>query len=37
MGKTWLSVPRDWIENFGEITGFLAKVTADVFNARPAS
>jgi phospholipid/cholesterol/gamma-HCH transport system permease protein len=34
MGRTWLSVPRDWVENFGEITGFLAKVVADVFNGR---
>jgi phospholipid/cholesterol/gamma-HCH transport system permease protein len=34
VGRTWLSVPRDWVENFGEITGFLAKVTADVFNGR---
>jgi phospholipid/cholesterol/gamma-HCH transport system permease protein len=34
MGRTWLSVPRDWIENFGEICRFLAKVTADVFNGR---
>jgi phospholipid/cholesterol/gamma-HCH transport system permease protein len=34
VGKTWLSVPKDWVENFGEITGFLAKVTADVFNGR---
>jgi phospholipid/cholesterol/gamma-HCH transport system permease protein len=34
VGKTWLSVPRDLLESFGEITGFLAKVTADVFNGR---
>ena len=34
MGRTWLSVPRDWIENVGEICRFLAKVTADVFNGR---
>jgi phospholipid/cholesterol/gamma-HCH transport system permease protein len=34
MGRTWLSVPRDWIENFGEICRFLAKVVADVFNGR---
>jgi len=34
MGRTWLSVPRDWVESFGEICGFLARVTADVFNGR---
>jgi phospholipid/cholesterol/gamma-HCH transport system permease protein len=34
MGRTWLSVPRDWIENFGEICRFLAKVTVDVYNGR---
>jgi phospholipid/cholesterol/gamma-HCH transport system permease protein len=34
MGKTWLSVPKDWIESFGEICGFLFKVTADVYNGK---
>ena len=37
MGRTWLSVPKDWIESFGEITGFLARVTADVFNGSGTS
>jgi phospholipid/cholesterol/gamma-HCH transport system permease protein len=34
MGRTWLSVPRDWVESFGEICGFLARVTAYVFNGK---
>jgi len=34
VGRTWLSVPREWVENFGEITGFLGAVTRDVFNGR---
>src|SRR5215212_103725 len=34
MGRTWLSVPRDWVESFGEICRFLARITANVFNGR---
>jgi phospholipid/cholesterol/gamma-HCH transport system permease protein len=34
VGKTWLSVPRDWVENFGEICRFIGKVAADVYNGR---
>jgi phospholipid/cholesterol/gamma-HCH transport system permease protein len=34
VGRTWLSVPRDWVENFGEICRFIAKVAADVYNGR---
>src|SRR5918998_1487700 len=34
MGKTWLSVPKDWIASFGDIAKFSARVVADVFNGR---
>ena len=34
MGKTWLSVPKDWIASFGDIARFSARVVADVFNGR---
>ena len=34
MGRTWLSVPRDWIASFGEIAKFCARVVGDVFNLR---
>src|SRR5918997_1807218 len=34
MGKTWLSVPKDWISSFGDIAKFSARVVADVFNGR---
>jgi phospholipid/cholesterol/gamma-HCH transport system permease protein len=34
VGKTWLSVPKDWVENFGEICRFIGKVAADVYNGR---
>jgi phospholipid/cholesterol/gamma-HCH transport system permease protein len=34
VGRTWLSVPRDWVENFGEICRFIGKVAADVYNGR---
>jgi phospholipid/cholesterol/gamma-HCH transport system permease protein len=34
MGKTWLSVPQDWVASFGEIARFAARVVADVFNGR---
>jgi phospholipid/cholesterol/gamma-HCH transport system permease protein len=34
MGRTWLSVPKDWIASFGDIAKFSARVVADVFNGR---
>ena len=34
MGRTWLSVPRDWIASFGDIAKFSATVVADVFTLR---
>ena len=34
MGRTWLSVPKDWIASFGDIARFSARVIADVFNGR---
>ena len=34
MGKTWLSVPQDWVASFGEIARSAARVVADVFNGR---
>src|ERR687896_619673 len=34
MGRTWLSVPRDWIESFGDICKFCASVVAHVFSLR---
>jgi phospholipid/cholesterol/gamma-HCH transport system permease protein len=30
----WLSVPRDWISNFGEIAKFCARMARDVFGLR---
>src|SRR5881392_1721294 len=30
----WLSLPRDWIANFGEIAKFCARVLRDVYGAR---
>jgi phospholipid/cholesterol/gamma-HCH transport system permease protein len=30
----WLSVPRDWIANFGEIAKFSARVVRDVYGLR---
>ena len=32
MGKTWLSVPKDWIASFGDIAKFSARVVADVLS-----
>jgi phospholipid/cholesterol/gamma-HCH transport system permease protein len=32
MGNTWLGVFRDWVENFGEIARFLARVAGRVFD-----
>ena len=34
MGKTWLSVPKDWISSFGEIARFCWLVMVNVFNGR---
>ena len=34
MGRTWLSVPKDWIASFGDITRFCARVVVNVFNGR---
>src|SRR3989440_3428360 len=30
----WLTLPRDWIANFGEIAKFCARVLRDVYGAR---
>jgi phospholipid/cholesterol/gamma-HCH transport system permease protein len=32
MGRTWLSVPKDWIASFGDITRFSARVVIEVFD-----
>src|SRR5919112_1217205 len=34
MGRTWLSVPKDWIASFGEIARFCWSVVVNVFNGR---
>src|ERR671922_309372 len=34
MGRTWLSVPRDWIASFGDIAKFCARVAGAVFNGK---
>src|ERR671914_93494 len=34
MGRTWLSVPKDWVASFGEIARFCGTVIANVFNGR---
>ena len=34
MGRTWLSVPRDWIASFGDIAKFCARVVGEVFGGR---
>src|ERR687896_384369 len=34
MGRTWLSVPRDWIASFGDIAKFCARVVGAVFSGR---
>ena len=31
---TWLSVPKDWIANFGEIVKFCARIVGGVFSGR---
>ena len=32
MGRTWLSVPKDWIASFGDITLFSGRVVVEVFD-----
>jgi phospholipid/cholesterol/gamma-HCH transport system permease protein len=32
MGRTWLSVPNDWIASFGDIARFSARVVVEVFD-----
>jgi phospholipid/cholesterol/gamma-HCH transport system permease protein len=34
MGRTWLSVPKDWIASFGEIAKFSARVVLEIFDGR---
>jgi phospholipid/cholesterol/gamma-HCH transport system permease protein len=34
MGRTWLSVPKDWIASFGEIARFSARVVLEIFDGR---
>jgi len=34
MGEGWLTIPRDWVENFGEIARFCARVLRDVWGGR---
>jgi phospholipid/cholesterol/gamma-HCH transport system permease protein len=34
MGRTWLSVPRDWIESFGDIAKFSGRVVLEIFDGR---
>ena len=34
MGRTWLSVPRDWIASFGEIAKFSGRVVLEIFDGR---
>ena len=33
-GETWLGAPREWLENFGEITRFGARVAGTVYSGR---
>jgi len=30
----WLSVPRDWVASFGEITKFCGRVLAGVYSGK---
>jgi phospholipid/cholesterol/gamma-HCH transport system permease protein len=32
VGRTWLSVPKDWIASFGDIARFSARVVVEVFD-----
>ena len=34
MGKTWLSVPKDWIASFGDIAKFSGRVVREVLDGR---
>src|ERR671914_514810 len=34
MGRTWLSVPKDWIASFGEIARFCGAVVGAVFSGK---
>jgi phospholipid/cholesterol/gamma-HCH transport system permease protein len=34
VGRTWLSVPKDWIASFGDIARFSARVVAEVLDGR---
>jgi phospholipid/cholesterol/gamma-HCH transport system permease protein len=34
MGKTWLSVPKDWIASFGDIAKFSGRVVLEIFDGR---
>jgi phospholipid/cholesterol/gamma-HCH transport system permease protein len=34
MGRTWLSMPREWISSFGDIVKFGARVFGDIFSGR---
>jgi phospholipid/cholesterol/gamma-HCH transport system permease protein len=34
MGRTWLSVPKDWIASFGDIAKFSARVVLEVLDGR---
>jgi phospholipid/cholesterol/gamma-HCH transport system permease protein len=34
VGRTWLSVPREWIASFGDIVKFSARVFLEIFDGR---
>jgi phospholipid/cholesterol/gamma-HCH transport system permease protein len=34
VGRTWLSVPRDWIASFGDIAKFSARVVLEILDGR---
>src|SRR6195256_528923 len=34
MGGDWLTVPRDWVESFGEIAKFCGRVLRDIWGGR---
>jgi phospholipid/cholesterol/gamma-HCH transport system permease protein len=34
VGRTWLSVPKDWIASFGDIAKFSARVVLEIFDGR---
>jgi phospholipid/cholesterol/gamma-HCH transport system permease protein len=33
-GSTWLGLPRDWLESFGEISKFCGRIVARVYSGR---